>query len=659
MEGLRNTPGFFGTNASLLADLNLVIQIVLFIVLCIGVMAQRKQKYHWHDKLQAPVVVLNFFFILLIMWPAFQGISGEIPANLSQTYVLVPTLHAIFGLIAEGLAIYCLLAGFKILPRKIGELRYWMWACFVFWTASIMFGVGTYIVWYTAPPAAVAPAGDNIVGEHDEEALEAPVEAPTDAEATATPEAIPADDENVVSEHDEETVDTPTEAEATATPETATDDENIVGEHDEETVDEPVEAPTDTPVPAEVTATATLETIPVDENVVSEHDEEALEAPVVLETPTQVPTEAPTDTPIPAEVEATATLEPTATTESAAEPDNTVSEHDEAEALIEPTPIAEEGAAGLDWQAITPSNIGPGERYKHGMVYNLTDNKIYLFGGQGAGQTYNDVWVFDLESLSWQELATDSPDKPPARHTTVLSLDRAGENLYVATGQNSSGVLNDVWVLNLASETWQDVGQGSSNAPAARYGNPGGFLNGDLVLTHGFGSTRYDDTWVFDLDTGQWENITPVGALPLKRCLFAAATAPSTLVIHGGCASGFGDCYLEDTWVLNTSGGGWRELTTAEKPSGRQHQTLVQLADAPDSQQYLLYGGQDASRAALTDVWLLDLSDDSWQALGNSTAVEARYNHQSVWVPNLGMVVYGGRNSGGGLADMWLLNWSQ
>ena len=61
MEALRNSAGFFGPN--LLADITLVIQILFFLILCAGVVAQLQGKYKWHDRLQAPVVVLNILFI--------------------------------------------------------------------------------------------------------------------------------------------------------------------------------------------------------------------------------------------------------------------------------------------------------------------------------------------------------------------------------------------------------------------------------------------------------------------------------------------------------------------------------------------------------------------------------------------------------------------
>ncbi|HRQ36986.1 MAG TPA: plastocyanin/azurin family copper-binding protein [Chloroflexota bacterium] len=152
--------GFLGTNASFITDVTLLAEIVFFIAICAGVVAQRRGRYKLHDWIQTPVVLLNLLLIIFVMVSSFLGqrVVSTLPQRPGDAYYLVVALHGALGLIAEGLAIYCLLAGHKILPRKIGRLRYWMWATFGFWTAALMAGMATYYVWYMQPSAAVAAA---------------------------------------------------------------------------------------------------------------------------------------------------------------------------------------------------------------------------------------------------------------------------------------------------------------------------------------------------------------------------------------------------------------------------------------------------------------------------------------------------------------------
>ena len=104
-----------------------------------------------------------------------QRVASTFPQRPGDIYYLSVAIHAVLGLIAEGLAIYAMLAGYKILPRKIGKLRYWMWATFGFWFAAMIMGVYTYYIWYIQPPAVVAlPPVAAEIAETDEGAETVP-----------------------------------------------------------------------------------------------------------------------------------------------------------------------------------------------------------------------------------------------------------------------------------------------------------------------------------------------------------------------------------------------------------------------------------------------------------------------------------------------------
>lgn len=147
MENLRSAPGFFGPN--LLADMTLVLQILFFLVLSAGVVAQLQGNFKWHRRLQIPVVLLNLFVIIFVMLPTFLRAAADLPAASTQVPVFVAVSHALLGGLAELLSLYCLLAGLNVLTQKIGVLRYWMWSAYTAWTAAIVFGIGVYLVYYT------------------------------------------------------------------------------------------------------------------------------------------------------------------------------------------------------------------------------------------------------------------------------------------------------------------------------------------------------------------------------------------------------------------------------------------------------------------------------------------------------------------------------
>jgi hypothetical protein len=263
MGGLRELPGFLGTGGNFLVDLTLIVEILFYISLCLGVTAQLRKKYKWHDRFQIPVVVLNIFLIALIMIPTFLAISGE---GIGRIPPLV-LAHAGLGLLAQGVAIYCLLAGLKILPRKIGVLRYFMWAAFALWTLTVLLGIGLYISFYTGGSATSGPAehSPDLAAEHaaapvaEAPATQAPVEQVQEHVAEHAPELIEeaptTAPTEAIAEHAQEPAELPQEtAEATAelVAEHAQAEPELAAEHAAEVAAEPTATPippTPTPIP--------------------------------------------------------------------------------------------------------------------------------------------------------------------------------------------------------------------------------------------------------------------------------------------------------------------------------------------------------------------------------------------------------------------------
>lgn len=175
--------GFLGTGATLGADITLIVQILFYGLLLLGIGAQIFRRYKWHDRFQTPVVVLNLFFIIFIMVVSFveARVLQTLPRRPGDPYYLTVAIHAGLGTVTELLAIYCLLAGFKILPRRIGVLKWFMRATFALWTFTLLFGFGTYYVWYLREAEAVALPDVEDIGD---------INAPLDPNAPPPPRRV-------------------------------------------------------------------------------------------------------------------------------------------------------------------------------------------------------------------------------------------------------------------------------------------------------------------------------------------------------------------------------------------------------------------------------------------------------------------------------------
>ena len=64
--------GFLGTGATLGADLNLVVQLIMGVSLIAGTLLAKHKRYRAHGICQTTVLLLNLLMIGLVMGPSFQ-----------------------------------------------------------------------------------------------------------------------------------------------------------------------------------------------------------------------------------------------------------------------------------------------------------------------------------------------------------------------------------------------------------------------------------------------------------------------------------------------------------------------------------------------------------------------------------------------------------
>jgi len=282
-------------------------------------------------------------------------------------------------------------------------------------------------------------------------------------------------------------------------------------------------------------------------------------------------------------------------------------------------------------------------------VFDPVSRRLYVFGGDpGSGRT-NDLWAYSFEQAAWIELSPTG-DLPAARSGHTMVLDAARRRLVVFGGQ-AAGFFNDVWAYDLAGNTWTQVG-GADPAPTPRYGHSAIVDSRNrMVISHGFSSRgRFDDTWVFDLATDLWSDISPERR-PLRRCLHHAVYDPARdqMLLFGGCASGVGPCPLGDLWALDLKTETWRQLSSDPPP--RQ---FYGMAFDPGSQRMILYGG-DGRNGLLPDVWEYDPATDNWNEPAVVGAMPpARSRLEGAFVDGIGVVFFGGTTSAGLTNEVWL-----
>jgi hypothetical protein len=280
----------------------------------------------------------------------------------------------------------------------------------------------------------------------------------------------------------------------------------------------------------------------------------------------------------------------------------------------------------MAWQLIDSDGSSPRSREDGTWTPDPTGRTAYLFGGRDGGTVFDDLWVFDLGSDTWRQLAPDG-DIPPARfgHEAVW-VDGIG--VVVFAGQaGPTTFFNDLWAYDASTDRWRELAAEGSR-PKPRYGTCGAVgPDGRLWISHGFteDGTRFADTQAFDFSTGRWSDATADGEAPVNRCLHGCWwTDDGRLALYGGQTTGV--TALGDLWTL--AGAGTPEATwtrsSGELPSDRnlyafaRHDERVvvvggsrppgrsgaMLIDDPVGGRVILFGGKNAD-GSFDDLWEL------------------------------------------------------
>lgn len=126
--------GFLGTEASLFADMALIIQAVGFIILISGGIHVKKGNLPIHFKLTRTAVLLG---VIAFIWMGYSFIK-LILLNLD----LLTVSHAIFGILALSTGI--LFAFDRLIIKTKTSMR----IVFLLWTIALFLGIMFYIKYY-------------------------------------------------------------------------------------------------------------------------------------------------------------------------------------------------------------------------------------------------------------------------------------------------------------------------------------------------------------------------------------------------------------------------------------------------------------------------------------------------------------------------------
>jgi uncharacterized membrane protein YozB (DUF420 family) len=142
--------GIFGTGALLQTDVNLILQIVMFLIIVISLVYKSKMNFKIHGGLMGIAVILHIISFLAVMGPSFSVGYEYFTTATSDFGVQATWIHAAPGAIAMIMGIV-LVGAWAIRPSNIAACsrrKRIMDITTLLWLVSLIFGIATYIAFY-------------------------------------------------------------------------------------------------------------------------------------------------------------------------------------------------------------------------------------------------------------------------------------------------------------------------------------------------------------------------------------------------------------------------------------------------------------------------------------------------------------------------------
>lgn len=317
-----------------------------------------------------------------------------------------------------------------------------------------------------------------------------------------------------------------------------------------------------------------------------------------------------------------------------------------------PSPVSSAVATAapepLAWRRLEVS--GPTAREDHTWTVADDGRTAFLFGGRDGATVLGDLWAYDLEADAWSQL---SPGAGPAARFGHEATWVDGIGLVVFAGQAGVTFFNDLWAYDPEGGAWREL-PATGDLPVARYGTCAALgPDGRLWISHGFTAenARFSDTRAYDFASGEWTDETPAaGDRPVERCLHGCWwTDDGALVLYAGQTTGV--LALGDRWTL--ADGSWSEAG-GDLPPVRNLYARARLDAAT-----LVFGGQSLDGGYLADLWLLPDGESASPLEVAGPTPDGRAGAELIHDADRGRVLlFGGRDADGGLADIWQLNGS-
>ncbi len=315
------------------------------------------------------------------------------------------------------------------------------------------------------------------------------------------------------------------------------------------------------------------------------------------------------------------------------------------------------------WRKLSTLGAMPA-RASHALVADARQGRLLMIGGRDSVSAHCDVWQMRVrEGGIWLTLPI-SGDSPPPRWNHIAVLDSSRNRVIVHGGRGASGLLGDLWALDLGNvPSWHEIAA-PGDAPSPRESHAAAIdpARDALLIFGGADPDLRDDLFRLSLSgPPQWSRVAPAGGPPAPRRdhTLLLDSPQDRLILFGGSGAGGA---LDDLWRLDLAGATqWTPLIPGgDDPGPRSGHTAVYDGLR---ERMVIFGGDNGS-VRTRSVYALELSGATpdaviWRNLFARGAVPARSEHAACQSPTGSDRFYacGGANTAP-YADVWAMDYA-
>jgi hypothetical protein len=292
------------------------------------------------------------------------------------------------------------------------------------------------------------------------------------------------------------------------------------------------------------------------------------------------------------------------------------------------------------WTELHPTN-SPSPRDGFGMA-EIGNEKAIIFGGSNSDSVFDETWMYDYKKNTWTKINTII--HPSKRYDLRMSKLTTNKILlfggWLPSGLINGGYYNDTWIFDLDSLTWNEIKPINNPSPRENFGLTQ-LIDGKVLL---FGGDTVDlslanDTWIFSIDSNNWKRILLNFNDEPPQCEGAMLAQIDTgkVLFYGGWHYEF----LNETWLFDYNLIQWIMIEPKSNSIPIANSSMSNIS----KNEVVLWGGDTDSEGHYDEMWLFNLIDSSWKNIPSNVKPDGRYLHRIINFGENNILLFGGLNN--------------